>query len=124
VVLGGICIEEIECWECTVGLVVRSLADIVPLASLCASDDELGEGVMGAGRAGDSEKGGEGVLHFDRVCGDLDDDVYEALHAVYIQMPCGVVTPPEFPYITALRTLVWYFILRTECTRWSGIPDG
>ena len=48
----------------TVGLVVGGLADVLPQTGLLALDDEFGEGVVGAGRAGDSEKGGEdGALH-------------------------------------------------------------
>jgi hypothetical protein len=47
----------------TVGLVVGSLADVGPQTGLLALDDELGEGVVGAGRAGDSEEDGDDGLH-------------------------------------------------------------
>jgi hypothetical protein len=41
------------------------LADILPLPSCCTSSNELGEGVVSAGRAGDSKKRKNGRLHDD-----------------------------------------------------------
>jgi len=67
-VLDGSLEREVMGWVCigrrTVGLVVGGLADVLPQTGLLALDDEFGEGVVGAGRAGDSEKGGDdGALH-------------------------------------------------------------
>lgn len=50
----------------TIGLVVCCLADVGPWVRLYALDGERREGVMGGGRAGDSEEGGNRVFHLDR----------------------------------------------------------
>jgi hypothetical protein len=108
-------------------LIVRRLADVVPLTGLCASNNELREGVMGAGRAGDSEEGGESVLHLDRARiywgGDLDGDVVLNIRGSPRIISTDAIIrwwsrhAPGIFHITVLGTLVWYFILRTERTR-------
>ena len=49
--------------ECTVGLVVGRLPDILPVARAFAADDELGEGVVRGAAAGQRDEGEDQRLH-------------------------------------------------------------
>ena len=117
-----------------VGLVVRGLANVGPLAGLRGSDDELREGVVGAGRAGDSEEGGECELHLGQAlfcnCSDAELDGLMKIRgcprsSIYtVAMTLLESYNPGNLYITVQCTLVWYFILRTQRTRRWSISGG